>query len=99
LGRGGGLRTQPLRLTRHVARPARQAVSAAGALFRRWRHEDVRRGLISPPAAGFWRVAASRRHLTGLADHLPRTGAVLRKSRADVPRPWAEGPGSDRAAR
>src|SRR5215208_2967774 len=95
LGCGGGVRGEPLRLAGHLVRPARPAVSAAGALFRRRGDQDLRRRALSPAAGGFRRVTASRRHLPGLADHLRGTRAVLYEGRADVSRPRTEGPGSD----
>ena len=96
--RAAGVRRQPLRLAGHLVRHGRQAVPAAGALLRRRRHQDVRRGAVPAARGGLRRAAAPRRHLAGLADLLRRAGAVLHQGRAAVPGARRPRRGSDRAA-
>ena len=56
LGCDGRVRAEPLHIARDLVRPRRPAVSAPGALFRRRRDQDVRRGALSPAAR---RISAS----------------------------------------
>ena len=62
-----------------------QAVPARRPLLRRRRHQDVRRGALSPAQGRLRRAQALRRHLAGLAHQLRRDGALLHQGRADVP--------------
>ena len=81
----GRLCRRPLPVGGHLVRRQGQGVRPAGALLRRRRDQDVRRGALPPARRGLRRGPVRRRRLAGLAHLLRRDGALLHAGGGALP--------------
>ena len=81
----GRLRRRPLPVGGHLVRRQGQAVRPAGALLRRRRDQDVRRGALPPARRGLRRGPVRGWRLAGLAHLLRRDGALLHAGGGALP--------------
>ncbi|MFC7760586.1 GMC family oxidoreductase N-terminal domain-containing protein [Catellatospora bangladeshensis] len=87
MGHRRSVHRQPLHLPRHLVRPRRQGIPAAGPLLRRRRHQTLRRRPLPAAPRRLRRHPAPRRPVPRLAHHLRGDGALVHHGRTALRSP------------